>query len=87
MLIEGDLHYTVLTTGAAFVMYVLHTIGVGHARKEFKVKIPNTVGPEGFMRVFRVQQNDVEQLPFFLTSLWLFSLTCDAKIGAGLGFG
>ena len=48
---------------------------VAAARSQYKVELPNTDGPEGFRRVFRAHQNTLEQLPFFLISMWSFAIT------------
>jgi glutathione S-transferase len=42
-------------------------------------------GPEPFERALRVQQNTLEQLVFFLPSLWLAALFNDASIASVLG--
>jgi uncharacterized membrane protein YecN with MAPEG domain len=61
---------TVLT----LILYLVITINVGRARGKYKVPVPQTSGDPDFERVFRVQQNTLEQLILFLPSLWLFSL-------------
>jgi uncharacterized membrane protein YecN with MAPEG domain len=49
------------------------------------VPVPQTSGDPDFERVFRVQQNTLEQLVLFLPSLWLFSLFVSPIWGAGIG--
>jgi hypothetical protein len=61
---------TVLT----LILYLVITINIGRARGKYKVPVPQTSGDPDFERVFRVQQNTLEQLILFLPSLWLFSV-------------
>jgi uncharacterized membrane protein YecN with MAPEG domain len=72
---------TVLT----LILYFILTANVGRARLKYKVPVPQTSGDPDFERVFRVQQNTLEQLILFLPSLWLFSLFVSAIWGAGIG--
>lgn len=72
---------TVLTLIVFFVI----TANVGRARAKYKVPVPQTSGDPDFERVFRVQQNTLEQLILFLPSLWLFSLFVSPTWGAGIG--
>ncbi|RUS76363.1 hypothetical protein EGW08_015869 [Elysia chlorotica] len=44
---------------------------VGSARKEFKVAVPATTGPDGFVRVFRAHQNALEAYSPSLAALWV----------------
>lgn len=72
---------TVLT----LILYFVLTANVGRARVKYKVPVPQTSGDPIFERVFRVQQNTLEQLILFLPSLWLFSLFVSPTWGAGIG--
>jgi uncharacterized membrane protein YecN with MAPEG domain len=72
---------TVLT----LILYLVVTLNVGRARAKYKVPVPQTSGDPDFERVFRVQQNTLEQLILFLPSLWLFSLFVSPNWGAGIG--
>lgn len=47
---------------------------VGQARRKFKVPPPATDGEEGFVRVFRAQQNSLEFAPLFLPNVWISAL-------------
>lgn len=67
------------------ILYFVLTANVGRARAKYKVPVPNTSGDPDFERVFRVQQNTLEQLILFLPSLWLFSLFVSPSWGAGIG--
>jgi uncharacterized membrane protein YecN with MAPEG domain len=72
---------TILT----LILYLVVTLNVGRARAKYKVPVPQTSGDPDFERVFRVQQNTLEQLILFLPSLWLFSLFVSPNWGAGIG--
>ena len=72
---------TVLT----LILFFVITVNVGRARVKYKVPVPQTSGDSDFERVFRVQQNTLEQLILFLPSLWLFSLFVSPNWGAGIG--
>jgi glutathione S-transferase len=72
-------------TTFTLILYFVLTANVGRARAKYKVPVPSTSGDPDFERVFRVQQNTLEQLILFLPSLWLFSLFVSPIWGAGLG--
>jgi uncharacterized membrane protein YecN with MAPEG domain len=74
-----------LVTVLALMLFFVLTANVGRARAKYKVLPPQTSGDPDFERVFRVQQNTLEQLILFLPSLWLFSLFVSPIWGAGVG--
>ncbi len=74
-----------LVTVLTLILFFIITANVGRARLKYKVPVPQTSGDPDFERVFRVQQNTLEQLILFLPSLWLFSLFVNAIWGAGIG--
>ena len=56
---------TIATLLLALAIYIWAMLKVGRARGAYQVKAPAVTGPEAFERVFRAQQNTVEQmLPF-----------------------
>src|SRR5262249_26159334 len=65
--------YTDLVMVAALLVYVWTLFQVGRARAAHKIAAPATDGPPDFQRVYRVQMNTLEQLVWFLPSLWLFA--------------
>jgi uncharacterized membrane protein YecN with MAPEG domain len=77
--------WTALVTVAALILYFVVTINVGRARFKYQVSPPATSGNPDFERVFRVQQNTVEQIVLFIPALWLFSVFVSQVWGAGLG--
>lgn len=66
--------YPATVTLLAMLLYFWTMFRVGGCRAKHKILPPRTDGPEEFQRVFRVQQNTLEQLVLFLPSLWLFAL-------------
>lgn len=74
-----------LVTVITLIVFFVITANVGRARLKYKVPVPQTSGDPDFDRVFRVQQNTLEQLILFLPSLWLFSLFVSPIWGAGIG--
>lgn len=79
------MRFTVLATFSALIAYVWFLLKVGRARQQFGVEAPKTTGNADFERIFRVQQNTVEQLVLFLPSLWLFGFYVSDAIAGLLG--
>ena len=78
-------HFTALVTCLAILFYFFTSLQVGKARAKFGIKAPATTGNLDFERVFRVQMNTLEWLPFFLPALWLFAIYISDPIAAVLG--
>ena len=78
-------HFTALVTCLAIAFYFFTSIKVGKARATFGVKAPAMSGNPDFERVFRVQMNTLEWMPFFLPSLWLFAIYISDSAAAALG--
>jgi glutathione S-transferase len=78
-------HFTALVTCLALLFYLLTGVAVSKARVKFGVKVPATTGNADFERVFRVQMNTLEWMPFFLPSLWLFAIYISDAGAAALG--
>jgi len=74
-----------VVTLLAIVVYMWITLRVGRARGRYEVPAPATTGNEIFERVYRVQQNTVEQMLIFLPALWLFGTYMNATVGAAVG--
>ena len=81
------MRYTILATFAALTTYCWFLLKVGQARRKFGVEAPKTTGSADFERVFRVQQNTVEQLVLFLPSLWIFGFYVSDIVAGLLGLG
>ncbi|MGB8841192.1 MAG: MAPEG family protein [Aliidongia sp.] len=74
-----------LITCLALFVYCWNFAKVGRARGQYAIKAPAVTGNPDFERVFRVQQNMLEQLVVFLPALWLFCLTLSPLWGAVVG--
>lgn len=81
------MRFTVLSTFAALLTYCWFLLKVGQARRKFGVEAPRTTGNADFERIFRVQQNTVEQLVLFLPSLWIFGFYVSDMLAGLLGLG
>jgi uncharacterized MAPEG superfamily protein len=68
------MEYTALIIIIALAQYLLFTFRVGAARGKYGINAPSTTGDETFERIFRVQQNTMEQLIVFIPSMVLFSM-------------
>lgn len=63
----------------ALIQYTWFTLRVGSARTKFKVNAPNTAGDEAWERLFRVQQNTMEQLVIFIPAMIFFGMYVSAR--------
>jgi glutathione S-transferase len=77
--------YTAFATLIDMALYLFVTIKVGHARTKHKVQAPSVDGPPIFQRVFRVQQNTLEQLALHLPLLWIAAYAMDDVFAAAFG--
>lgn len=77
--------YVDIVTALAVLQFIGFAFKVGAARGKYGVKAPATSGHEIFERVFRVQQNTLEQLLVFLPGMVLFSRYFNPLWAAGLG--
>lgn len=76
---------TVIITILALAQFILFGIQVGSMRGKHGVKAPAVTGHPEFERMFRVQQNSMEQLVAFIPALWMFAFLVDPLWGAGMG--
>lgn len=74
-----------LVTVLTLILYLILIVNVGRARAKYKISPPEISGDPNFERVFRVQQNTLEQLILFLPALWLFSQFVSPVWGAAIG--
>ena len=77
--------YTSLITTLSLLLYVAMLVFVGRARGRYKLDAPAVTGNPDFERVFRVQQNTVENLVVYLPSLWLFAALVSDRWAALIG--
>jgi len=57
----------------ALLQYILFTGRVGMARGKYHIDAPACNGDENFSRLFRVQQNTLEQLIIFIPACYAFA--------------
>ena len=74
-----------IVTVIALIEYMVFTLRVGFSREKFGVLAPAISGHPEWERLFRVQQNTLEQLVIFLPALWVFSSFVSPTIGAAVG--
>jgi uncharacterized MAPEG superfamily protein len=80
------MEYAVLIVLIALVQYLAFTARVGLYRGKLGVKAPHTTGNETWERMFRVQQNTLEQLVIFIPSIIVFSTYTSARWALVPGF-
>ncbi|MDJ0788974.1 MAG: MAPEG family protein [Myxococcota bacterium] len=74
-----------IVTLLALIEYMFFTFQAGFSRQKYDVPAPATSGNPEWERLFRVQQNTLEQLMVFLPALWLFATFVSPTIAAGIG--
>lgn len=74
-----------IVTVLALLEYSYFAFQVGTGRAKHDVPAPATNGTPEWNRMFRVQQNTVEQLVIFLPALWLCAYYVSPPIAAGIG--
>ena len=62
----------------SLLQFIFFTGRVVFSRGKYDVKAPKTVGNERWERIFRIQQNTMEQLLIFIPSVLIFSLYVSA---------
>jgi len=77
--------YVDIVTALALLQFLMFGLKVASARGKYGIKAPATTGQEVFERVFRVQQNTLEQLILFIPGLYLFSHYFNPAWAAALG--
>lgn len=79
------IEYTAIVTLLALMQFMLFSIQVGSMRVKHGVKAPATTGHPEFERMFRIQQNTMEQLVVFVPALWLYAHLVNPLWGACIG--
>lgn len=74
-----------VVTILALMQFYLFGIQVAQMRAKHGVKAPAITGHPEFERMFRVQQNTMEQLVLFLPSLWIYGSLGKPLWAAALG--
>ena len=80
------IEYTAIVTLLALMQFMLFSIQVGAMRGKHGVIAPAITGHPQFERMFRIQQNTMEQLVVFVPALWIYALLVNPLWGAGIGF-
>lgn len=74
-----------IVTLIALLEYLFFAFKVGFSREKYQVLAPAVSGNPIWERLYRVQQNTLEQLIVFLPALWIFSYFVSPLIGAAIG--
>jgi glutathione S-transferase len=77
--------FPALVSVLALLLYIAVFAAVGRARLRHGIKAPAVSGAPEFERAFRVQQNTLEQLVWFIPALWLFALYASPFWGGIIG--
>jgi len=79
------MEYVAIVTLLALMQFMMLSIQVGSMRVKHSVKAPATSGHPEFERMFRIQQNTMEQLVVFVPALWIYAHLVNPIWGAGIG--
>jgi len=74
-----------VVTILALSQFFLFGIQVGQMRAKHGVKAPAITGNPEFERMFRIQQNTMEQLVLFIPALWIYGYFGNPLWGAAVG--
>jgi glutathione S-transferase len=73
-----------IVTLIALIEYLFFAFKVGFSREKHKVIAPAISGNPTWERLYRVQQNTLEQLIVFIPALWVFSFFVSPLTGAAI---
>jgi len=79
------MEYTTIIIMLALSQYMFFITWVGAARGKYGIKAPACTGDENFERVFRIQQNTLEQLIIFIPAQLAFGWYVSPIWGPALG--
>lgn len=74
-----------IVTVLALIQFYWFGIEVGQMRAKYECKAPAMTGAPEFERMFRVQQNTMEQLVMFVPVLWMYASVVNPLWAAGIG--
>jgi glutathione S-transferase len=74
-----------IITLIALSEYLFFAFKVGISRKKYNVIAPAVSGNLVWEKLYRVQQNTLEQLIVFIPALWIFSYLVSPSIAAAIG--
>ena len=72
---------TAIIISIALLQYILFVIRVGLSRNKYNVQAPRTTGNEIWERLFRIQQNTLEQLVIFIPGMVIFTMYVSENLG------
>jgi glutathione S-transferase len=72
------MEYSIALILIALLQFMFFTGRAGFSRGKYDVKAPKTVGNERWERIYRIQQNTMEQLLIFIPGTVIFSLYVSA---------
>ena len=75
---------SVITLCTIALLFIL-TFNVGNARSKYNIKVPKITGNVEFERVFRTQQNMLENTIMFLPVFWIASISFSEIISGIIG--
>jgi glutathione S-transferase len=67
------MNYVILLILLALLQYIFFTMRTGFLRVKYKVDAPKCEGDETWVRMFRVQQNTLEQIVIFIPGMLAFA--------------
>ena len=79
------MEYIAIVTLLALMQFMMFSIQVGSMRLKHGVRAPAISGHPEFERMFRIQQNTMEQLVVFVPALWIYAHLVNPLWGAGIG--
>ena len=68
------MEYSIAIILIALLQFIFFTGRTGFSRSKYDVKAPKTTGNERWERIYRIQQNTMEQLVIFIPATVIFSL-------------
>jgi len=68
------MEYTLIIILIALLQFIVFTAKAGFTRNKYSVGAPKTTGHEDWERIYRVQQNTMEQLVIFIPAMYTFTL-------------
>tara|TARA_R110002153_G_scaffold33461_3_gene100982 strand:+ start:13325 stop:13711 length:387 start_codon:yes stop_codon:yes gene_type:complete len=74
-----------IVTLIALLEYLFFAFKVGFSREKYNVIAPAVSGNPIWERLYRVQQNTLEQLIVFLPALWIFAYFVSPSIASVIG--
>lgn len=82
---EVKMEWPAIVTSIALLEYMFFTFKVGLSRNKYGVHAPAVTGNEIWERLYRVQQNTLEQLIVFIPVLWIFAHFVSPIIASVIG--